>query len=71
MNLFIELCYLVKFMISILSYPCNKIVRQYDNSFFYYLHYNILQVHYNTIDYKLKRSSNYTKNNKCIPRTHV
>ena len=34
MNLFIELCYLVKFMISILSYPCNKIVRQYDNSFF-------------------------------------
>ena len=51
MNLFIELCYLVKFMISILSYPCNKIVRQYDNSFFYYLHYNILQIHYNTIDY--------------------
>ena len=34
MNLFIELYYLVKFMISILSYPCNKVVRQYDNSFF-------------------------------------
>ena len=71
MNLFIELCYLVKFMINILSYPCNKIVRQYENSFFYYLHYNTLQIHYNTIDYKLKRSSNYTKNNKYIPRTHV